>query len=160
MAGSAAAASLMAIAVKAAGARGAPAFEVVFARSCVIAAASGALALARGDYPAASPRRALLLLRGASGFLAVSCTYTAMQMLPLAAAAVLGYRAPLLTALFAPVVLGEPTPRAVFAALPVAAAGVVLVARPPALFGGVAGDEEGGGEAAPLVARRRSRDVP
>ncbi len=70
------------------------------------------------------------------GFLAVSCTYAATQMLPLADAAVLGYCAPLLTALFAPVVLGEPTPRAVYFALPVTAAGVVLVARPPALFGG------------------------
>ena len=56
-------------------------------------------------------------------------------MLPLADATVLGRLAPLLEALLAPLLLGEPGSRAVWLALPPCLLGVILIAQPSALFG-------------------------
>ena len=124
---------------KLAGRLGVPAFELVLARSLVLVSVSAAM-LARQQggaarWPWRSPRRALLLLRGLCGLGAVSSLYLAVQWLPLSDTAVLGFLAPVFVAGGAPLVLGEPTGRGVLLALPLCAAGVLLVAQPTLLFG-------------------------
>jgi len=55
--------------------------------------------------------------------------------MPLADAAVMGFLAPVIVAAMSPILLGEPTSRAVFISLPLAFLGVLMVTKPPAVFG-------------------------
>jgi drug/metabolite transporter (DMT)-like permease len=125
--------SLMSALVKVAGARF-PTFELVFARSLVVLVISG-VALARSGTPVRGREPRLLVLRGVLGFTALSCFYYAVIHLPLAEATVIQYTNPVWTTLIAAVVLREWIGgRQVGLAL-LSLAGVVLVARPGALFG-------------------------
>ncbi|MGD8869101.1 MAG: DMT family transporter, partial [Gemmatimonadales bacterium] len=83
-------------------------------------------------------RRWILVTRGALGFGALSCFYFALTRLPLAEATVLHFTNPLWTALFAALLLGESVSPRVLGSILVSLAGVVLVARPSALFGAAA----------------------
>ncbi|WP_369795481.1 DMT family transporter [Synechococcus sp. GFB01] len=84
-------------------------------------------------------RRRLLIWRGLVGSLALLCVYAALVRLPLAAATVIQYLYPTLTALLAWLVLGEPLSRRLLAAVALGWSGVVLVAQPGRLLGGGGG---------------------
>eukprot|EP00887_Chlorella_sp_A99_P005580 scaffold1.g5580.t1 len=139
--------SVMGLLAKLVQGTGVPVFQVVLARSVVLLAFSVALLARDRANPFASARKRLLLFRGCLGFGAVSTIYGAVALLPLADAAVLAFLAPIFVALVSPCALGEPLSCGVAGALPLAAAGVVLVAQPTVLFGAPAG---GGASAAPL----------
>lgn len=133
--------SLMAALAKVAGGS-VPLFEIVFARSLVVAVLSGAKLLHDGKgFRGKEP--GILVIRGVLGFGALTCFYYAVVHLPLADATVIHFMNPVFTAFFAAVVLGEHI--GFIEALLVLASlgGVVVVARPAFLFGG-------GGGLAPL----------
>lgn len=128
--------SLMSALVKVGGARF-PTFELVFARSVVVVAISGiALLCSRTSARGREPR--LLVLRGVLGFAALSCFYYAVIHLPLAEATVIQYTNPVWTTLIAGVVLREWLGGRQLGLALLSLVGVVLVARPGALFGGLA----------------------
>ncbi|MCT0226071.1 DMT family transporter [Synechococcus sp. CS-1328] len=127
--------SLMGVCVKQVGAR-IPAAEVVLARALLSVALSWWL-LRRADIDPWGRRRGLLIVRGAIGTLALLCVYVALAALPLASATVLQYLYPTFTALLAWLALGERIGRRVLAAMAVGWLGVLLVAQPALLLGGI-----------------------
>jgi drug/metabolite transporter (DMT)-like permease len=76
------------------------------------------------------PRPALQLGRGAAVALATLCFFLAVMAMPLADATAIQFTSPILTALLAPLVLGERTRPATWAATLLAFAGVLVVLRP------------------------------
>jgi len=133
MAAGAVAFSLMSVFVKWAG-QSLPTMQIVLARSVVVGALSGAILLARGSSLVGGEPR-LLLLRGVLGFVALTCFYFAVVMLPLADATVIQYTNPVFTAILAALFLGEVLRGREVAVAVACLGGVVLVARPTALFG-------------------------
>ncbi len=126
--------SLMAALAKQAG-RSVPLFEIVFARSVVVAVLSGAKLVHDGrGFRGREPR--ILVLRGILGFGALTCFYFAVVRLPLADATVIHFVNPVFTAFIAAVVLGEHLGPAEAVLVLASLGGVVLVARPAFLFGG------------------------
>jgi drug/metabolite transporter (DMT)-like permease len=126
--------SLMAALAKVAG-RSVPLFEIVFARSVVVAVLSGAKLLHDGKgFRGKEP--GILIVRGVLGFGALTCFYYAVVHLPLADATVIHFMNPVFTAFFAALVLGEHI--GVWEGVLVGASlgGVLIVARPGFLFGG------------------------
>jgi drug/metabolite transporter (DMT)-like permease len=112
-----------------------PIFEIVFARSIVVAVLSGAKLIHDGrGFRGREPR--LLILRGVLGFGALSCFYFAVVRLPLADATVIHFMNPVFTAFMAAVVLGEHLGMAEALLVLTSLGGVLLVARPAFLFGG------------------------
>ena len=128
--------SVMTSFVKVAGER-LPSQEIVAARAAVSLVLSWWLVRRAGLSPWGTHRR-LLFFRGFLGYVALSCVFHSIAVMPLADATVIQYLYPLFTALLAAVFLGErPNVRiavAGFASL----AGIVLVAKPSFLFGDVA----------------------
>lgn len=78
----------------------------------------------------------LLVLRGVFGFLAISSMYWSLSVMSLQNAMVFMYLTPCLVAASSPVVLGQPVKKATYVSLPIAFIGVLLVAKPPLIFGG------------------------
>ncbi len=79
-----------------------------------------------------------LFLRGAFGGGAVLCYFQAIEHLPVGMATLLNYTAPVFTALWAALLLGEPLTRGVLSALALTTTGVALVIygdAPPGTFG-------------------------
>jgi drug/metabolite transporter (DMT)-like permease len=128
--------SVMSLLVKVAG-QGLPSQQIVLARSVVMLVLAWGM-LRRLGVPMLGVRRRLLLLRGLLGFGALSCFYYALVHLPLAEATVVQYTNPAFAAVFAIFALGEYLKRREVAAIALSLAGVALVARPAALFGGAA----------------------
>lgn len=129
--------SVMSALVKASG-RSLPTMQIVLARSVVVAVLSGGTLLARRRPLGAilGRERRIMVLRGLLGFVALTCFYYAIVLLPLADATVIQYTNPVFTALLAAPVLGE-TLRLVEIGLAVASlTGVVMIARPEFLGGG------------------------
>lgn len=133
----------MSVCAKLAQAAGVPIFQVVLARSAVLLAFSSGMLVAEAGgalsglaQPFRTHRRAALALRGVLGFGAVTTIYASVALLPLADSAVLAFLAPIFVAALSPRLLGEPASQGIAAAIPLAAAGVVCVAQPTALFGG------------------------
>jgi drug/metabolite transporter (DMT)-like permease len=79
------------------------------------------------------PKPGLQLGRGAAVALATACFFVAAMAMPLADATAIQFISPMITALLAPFVLGERTPRAAFVAIALAFAGVLIVLRPNVL---------------------------
>jgi drug/metabolite transporter (DMT)-like permease len=105
--------------------------EVDGAQSAFVRFAIGALVcaghfVARGAPPRIV-RKDLLALRGLFGGLAVLLYFTTMARLPVGTATLLNYTAPVFTATFAAIFLGETLPRLRVIAMVVAGAGVTLV---------------------------------
>jgi drug/metabolite transporter (DMT)-like permease len=139
MAGAALAFSVMSLLVKVAGRR-LPSQQVVMVRAVITLALSAWAVRRAGVSPWGSPRkRGLLLLRGAVGFLALSCFYHSIVHLPLADATVIQYTNPVFAGLIAVPVLGERLRRREVTSVLVSMAGVALVMRPSFLFGHGAG---------------------
>jgi drug/metabolite transporter (DMT)-like permease len=76
------------------------------------------------------PRPGLQLGRGAAVSLATLCFFMAVMAMPLADATAIQFTSPILTALLAPLVVGERTRPATWAATLLAFAGVLVVLRP------------------------------
>lgn len=125
--------SAMAALAKVAG-RSVPLFEIVLARSVVVAVLSGG-AILRGGGSFRGVDQRLLAVRGLLGFGALSCFYYAVVHLPLADATVIHFMNPVFTALVAAVVLGEHLGGLETALVVGSMGGVVMVARPSFLFG-------------------------
>lgn len=134
MIGAAFAFSVMSLLVKVAGQR-LPSQEIVLARA-VISLGLCHIGLRRLRVPVLGRHRAMLLVRGVIGFLALSAFYYALTKLPLAETTVIQYTNPIFTALFAAWFLSEPSGRAEVVSLVLSLTGVLLIARPAALFGG------------------------
>lgn len=128
--------SLMALTVRVVGQR-LPTMEVVMARSVAVLALSWGLLVRHGISPLGRAR-GLLLLRGIFGFAALSCYYYGLIHLPLADATVIHYTNPIWTALFAALVLAEPLGFREIVLSVASLAGIVVMARPTAVFGGAA----------------------
>lgn len=126
--------SLMAALAKVAGGS-VPLFEIVFARSAVVAVLSG-WGLARSGEGFRGREPAILVLRGVLGFGALTCFYYAVVHLPLADATVIHFVNPVITAVIAVFVLGEHLGVLETVLIVGSLSGVVLVARPGFLFGG------------------------
>jgi drug/metabolite transporter (DMT)-like permease len=134
MAGSAFFFSIMAALTKLAGVT-VPLFEIVLARSVVVAVLAGAQLLRDGTgFRGSEPR--ILVLRGVLGFFSLSCFYYAIIHLPLADATVIQFVNPVFTALIAALWLREHLGLRETALVVASLAGVILVARPGFLFGG------------------------
>jgi drug/metabolite transporter (DMT)-like permease len=76
------------------------------------------------------PRPALQLGRGAAVSVATICFFIGVMVMPLADATAIQFTSPVITALLAPIVLGERTTRATWLATLLAFAGVLVVLRP------------------------------
>lgn len=127
--------SVMSLLVKIAGQR-LPTQEVVLARSSVGALLSYATLRARGVNPWGN-RKGLLLVRALVGYGGLSCFFYALVHLPLADATVIQYTNPVFTALLAAVLLSERLRGRDIALVLLSLMGVVLMARPGFLFGGL-----------------------
>lgn len=125
--------SLMSLFVKVAGQR-LPSQEVVLVRS-IATGIFTFLAVRWAGVSLWGHDRRWLFLRGLTGFIALSFIYFALTELPLAEATVLQYTNPVFTALLAAVFLGEPIGRRDWGGTALSLTGVVLIARPPFLFG-------------------------
>jgi drug/metabolite transporter (DMT)-like permease len=88
------------------------------------------VALSHGRSGFVLPRPGLQLGRGAAVALATLCFFLGVMAMPLADATAIQFTSPILTALLAPLVLGERTHRATWAATLLAFAGVLVVLRP------------------------------
>jgi drug/metabolite transporter (DMT)-like permease len=128
--------SLMTMFVKLAGKR-LPWQELVVARAAVTLALSYAW-LRYKQIPPFGVYRRLLIVRGIFGFLGLSAVYYAVTHLPLAEATVVQYLYPPLTAAMAALFLRERFERVVLASMALGLAGLLLIAQPAALFGGLA----------------------
>jgi drug/metabolite transporter (DMT)-like permease len=128
--------SVMSLLVKAVGVR-LPSQEVVFVRAAVsLVVAYGLVRRARpGNW---GHRKGLLVVRGLMGFAALSCFFYALIHLPLADATVIQYTNPVWTAWLGWWLLDEGLTRGEAALSASGLLGVVLIARPTVLFGGVA----------------------
>lgn len=84
------------------------------------------------------PRPALQAGRGAAVALATLCFFLGVMAMPLADATAIQFTSPILTALLAPLVLGERTRPATWAATLLAFAGVLVVLRPNLVETGLA----------------------
>jgi drug/metabolite transporter (DMT)-like permease len=76
------------------------------------------------------PRPALQFGRGAAVALATLCFFAGVYAMPLADATAIQFSSPIITALLAPLVLGERTTKATWGATLLAFAGVLIVLRP------------------------------
>src|SRR4051794_19236397 len=128
--------SVMSLLVKVVGAR-IPSQEVVFVRAAVsLAVAYGLVRRARpGNW---GHRKGLLVVRGLMGFAALSCFFYALIHLPLADATVIQYTNPVWTAWLGWLLLGEALTAGEAVLSAAGLLGVLLIARPTLLFGGVA----------------------
>lgn len=104
---------------------------IALTRYVLGAAGLSALLLAR-EGPAAfrPPRPAVQLLRGFAVAMATCGFFTAVFLMPLAEATAITFTSPMLTALLAALLLGEPARRETWLATIVAFIGVLIVLRP------------------------------
>jgi len=130
--------AVMALLVKLAG-RTLPALQIVFVRGCITLLLAAAT-LVRARASPFGTRTGTMLLRGCFGSSALVCFYVAVVNMPLAEATVIHQTAPLFTALLAAWLLHEHLQANVVLAIGLCLCGVVLIARPGALFGDAAAE--------------------
>ncbi|KAF8346285.1 integral membrane protein DUF6 [Amanita rubescens] len=117
-------------------------FQVIIARMGITYIFSLAYILAtKIKDPILGPKevRPLLIFRGVSGFVGLFGVYYSLQYLSLSDATVLTFLSPLCTAIAGALFLNENFRRSQALAGVVSLVGVVLIARPPFLFGGLGG---------------------
>ncbi|KAL1748201.1 hypothetical protein HDZ31DRAFT_60574 [Schizophyllum fasciatum] len=118
-----------------------PTFELIAFRMVITFICCQAYMLARGvPDPLLGPKgvRLLLVFRGFIGFFGIFGLYFSLQYLSLSDATVLSFLAPLTTGIVGALLLKEPfTRKQLFAGL-ISLVGVVLIARPPFIFGSAA----------------------
>lgn len=132
----------MGVCVKFAAQAGYSAAEIVFYRSGVSLLLMFGLVRWRGIM-LATPHWRFQLQRGVSGFVALSLYFWSITLLPLATAVTLNYTAPIFLALLLVLVGKDRVRPALFAALALGLAGVILLLRPTfsrdLIFGGLIG---------------------
>ena len=123
---------------------GMPAMQIVFVSGVVRWIGLASIMIRAGEDPAGSSAvRPLLILRSLCGMTAFSCATFGFGVLPLGNATTIFLTSPFWAALLARIVLKEELHPVDGATILLALTGVVLVARPEALFSG-GRDEEGG----------------
>jgi len=130
--------SLMSLLVKVAGAN-LPTWEMVFFRSLVMLVIC-IVELQRQRIPAWGSNRKLLLARGIFGFIALNLFYYSIVHLPLSDATTIMFTNPVFTTILAVIFLSERLRLRQGVLIGVSLMGVVLVAQPTALFGGLAAE--------------------
>lgn len=120
--------SLMAAMVKI-GAATLPEQELIVFRSLFIIAVTIPI-VRRMGIPLLGNRKSLLVLRGVLGYIAMSCYFWTLHMLPVADAMVIQYASPVFTILWAALFLKEETSPALWIAMAVCMIGVAAVAKP------------------------------
>lgn len=128
--------SIMSAIVKMVGDR-LPSVEIAFVRAVVTLAISLYQVRRAGLSPFGTSERKWLVIRGLLGFVGLHCFFYAVTALPLADATVIHFLNPLLVAALAPLLLRERARGFDVIGILLGLCGVILVARPPALFGGV-----------------------
>ena len=128
MAASAFGFSAMAMFVKLAGTH-LPTGEIVLARAVVTLVVSYAMVVRAGLHPWGTNKR-VLVIRGALGFVGLSCYYLSLAHLPLADATVIQQTVPVITAVIAWFVLRESIGWPTVFAIACGVAGVALVVHP------------------------------
>ncbi|XP_053635556.2 solute carrier family 35 member G1 [Cherax quadricarinatus] len=93
------------------------------------------LIIRRGDTPFPRGLRLMLVLRGLVGATSLMLQFYAFRHMPLADASVIVFSVPVFVAVFARVFLGEPCGLFHGVVILLTVAGVILIARPPLLFG-------------------------
>lgn len=114
-----------------------PSIEIAFVRAVITLGISLVQVRRAGLSPFGVSERKWLIVRGLTGFVGLHCYFYAVTALPLADATVIHFLNPLLVALMAPFVLGERGKATDAIGVVLGLVGVVLVTRPPALFGDV-----------------------
>lgn len=118
---------------------GVGALEAIFVRGFIqLIGSAGFLALGRGRADALATAWRLkwwLLLRGLIGYGGIFGGFMALERISLGDAAALGFVAPCISSVVAWLALGERTTAPEVMGVVGAALGIVLIARPPALFG-------------------------
>ncbi|MBP7148333.1 MAG: DMT family transporter [Acidobacteria bacterium] len=123
--------ALMAAGAKVAG-RHVPLQEIVFVRGVACTLMTWWM-LRRAGAPWRGTRPGLLALRGALGYVALSCYFLSIAHLPLAQAVLIQQVHPVFTVVLAFLFLGEPPGGRFWPALALAAAGVLLLVSPDPL---------------------------
>jgi drug/metabolite transporter (DMT)-like permease len=131
--------SVMSVLVKLAGQR-LPSMEIVFFRGLLTLAMSYAIVKRARIEPVLGSNRRLLLQRGILGAAALACFLFSLTHLPLAESTLIQYMNPVFAILVAHWWFGERMGRGEWIALATSLTGVLLITRPPFLFGGAASD--------------------
>ena len=131
--------SVMAVCVKLASGLGIPVLEIVAARALVSLVLSY-IDVQRKGISLLGHKKRLLVSRGAVGALALVCVYYAITHLPLAEATVLQYLHPMFTAILALIFLKERIHLPIILSIIFSFAGLLFIARPELIFGGVASE--------------------
>ncbi|WP_222615395.1 DMT family transporter [Persicimonas caeni] len=126
--------SIMGLLVKVAGER-LPSQEIVFFRSLLVLIFAWWMLKRAGVNPWGNNKK-WLVVRGFTGFMALSCFYYGVTHLPLADATLIMYSNPVFTALLAAVFLGERLKKVDLLGVVLSLGGVVLIAQPSFIFGG------------------------
>jgi drug/metabolite transporter (DMT)-like permease len=126
--------SIMGLLVKVAGER-LPSQEIVFFRSLLVLIFAYVM-LKRAKISAWGNNKKLLIVRGFTGFLALSCFYYGVTHLPLADATLIMYSNPVFTAVLAALFLKESLTRVDILRVVASLVGVVLISQPSFIFGG------------------------
>ncbi|KAF6756642.1 drug/metabolite transporter superfamily [Ephemerocybe angulata] len=116
------------------------ALQLIFVRMSITwFCCTGYMIAAKVPNPILGPKgvRLLLVFRGFTGFISLFGIYYSLQYLSLSDATVLTFLAPLCTAVAGAVLLGEKFSLKQAAAAVISLIGVVLIARPASLFGGL-----------------------
>lgn len=122
--------SVMVVGVKTA-TRTLPPLEIVFFRSLLGSLMMAALMITKKvSFGGKSEDRRLLLLRGVSGFLALTLHFYTLSVLPVGTAVILNYTGPLFVAILAALFLGEKPGAFLISMIAVSFSGVYLLIRP------------------------------
>ncbi|MGM0558064.1 MAG: DMT family transporter [Myxococcota bacterium] len=112
-----------------------PSQEIVFFRSLLVLIFAY-IELKRLGIPTWGENKKLLVIRGTTGFIALSCFYYAVTHLPLADATVIMYSNPVFTGILAAIFLKESLTKIEVGGVFLSIIGVVLIAQPSFVFGG------------------------
>lgn len=126
--------SVMGLLVKIAGER-LPSQEIVFFRSLLVLIFAWIMIKRAGISPWGNNKK-WLVVRGFTGFAALSCFYYGVTHLPLADATLIMYTNPVFTAILAAIFLKESLTRMDIFGVLCSLAGVVLISEPSFIFGG------------------------
>lgn len=112
-----------------------PSQQIVFFRSLLVLIFAW-VALRQARISPWGHNKKLLLTRGVTGFVGLSCFYYAVTHLPLADASVIMYTNPVFTGILAAIFLRESLSKVDVGGVLASLAGVALIAQPSFLFGG------------------------
>lgn len=131
--------SVMAFFARLAGER-LPSLEVVFMRAVITLAMTAFLLRRARVSPWGGAFKTQLILRGVLGASALACFFYSLTRLPLAVAMVIQFSSPIFTPPLAALYLKEKTTGRLAFSIGLGLVGMLIVVRPPGLFGGAASE--------------------